>query len=862
MKTGFAIIEQLSYPFVVSPKMVYPRLVPSIVGFIIVLGLVVALRLLVVLAFGQFKFSLKLMNVSVPSSSAGISTKNVTFRRTMRERTVAPENSSLFPSATKRQPHQHIVYLGDSLTRYRFLDDVWRDHFGQQKTEEVTISADGTLDAGRATNELGSQALAPDWLLNEHVIGNWATFFNKTTDVFGDAMKCDCARGQVFNLGQETENRYYHNRVRSISRSFFMVYGDNMLAGHCGPNETRLARPRNYTTVHWARFKWHYLGGELAHFLQDHVARLDPKATQIQINAGHWPHGNIRQELQSIFEAALQVTEDVVWWESNPGRNVPISRLQSWRGLEIDERARGISQKELPVRYVPFPRSLWKPGQNRSADYFDGLHFAKPRIYRDWNRAEPLVTWDGVDDAGNGGSQSSARVTFIIAGASRSFAMVQKSILQNVVSVLCPAAYCHASVFLQLSLQDNVHSQNRSTSMNGSGFFVKKSEWPDVSLWKMRASTNFHMRRLDVQSAFEKRLFEDYVLNHSENPERQRTLRHYDPRRYSMWFTRYAAWKWMQDISRKGSRFTTEEQDLFVFLRPDIAWTWPVPPLSYFNVRRVGHVAESRQKREQKVWVHDTWFAPTPDTFAFLSSSVTARAYFSMESLVKPGVACLGGPNLELSHVPADVLKNDWACSNNGSAGYSELILWRKLEFSKISINWLHAAAVLVRVKGESSATEVPFCFLFDIRPNHGGDMSSFVLPQSGHAFNPTAYYALCQYASVGIFSGVSFFKRGAECLTRRRALLNGKSLSNSLGVFNVFMAPCSWNNTAQMFAATTTGLHAHFGPHPDRLELVARWGDEGGSTEKKQTKHFMSAEIDTRKLVPFIPTGPLLVNP
>jgi hypothetical protein len=102
-----------------------------------------------------------------------------------------------------------------------------------------------------------------------------------------------------------------------------------------------------------------------------------------------------------------------------------------------------------------------------------------------------------------------------------------------------------------------------------------------------------------------------------------------------------------------------------------------------------------------------SYFNNVPDTFALFTSKDAASRYFSLSELVRPGVACLGGPNFNENLVASRLEKSgiqtspsDW-CKNIPSPtpdqGWSERILRRKLEMSGLQVRYFSASAVLLR---------------------------------------------------------------------------------------------------------------------------------------------------------------------
>ena len=93
----------------------------------------------------------------------------------------APSPTTTTPTTTPPQK-QHIVMIGDSLTRYRYMEMVYFRHYSKYAPREVI-----------------------SWRK-----GDWNKFYKSTESVFGGYMSCDCFRGRTTgdNYARVTANRY------------------------------------------------------------------------------------------------------------------------------------------------------------------------------------------------------------------------------------------------------------------------------------------------------------------------------------------------------------------------------------------------------------------------------------------------------------------------------------------------------------------------------------------------------------------------------------------------------------------------------------------------------------------------------
>lgn len=281
---------------------------------------------------------------------------------------------------------------------------------------------------------------------------------------------------------------------------------------------------------------------------------------------------------------------------------------------------------------------------------------------------------------------------FILVGGARTLESTIDSFFNNIVTPLCPPRDCVAHLVTHLSSSDNRPSDNDTRGQ------VVAAQDANIHHYLENAPANVILHvvhRYDIASPEEAGamdLFEEETTN-STIKQRMQMFRKGDPRRYSMWFARAWAWRHVKDLAKD------HDFDFVAFTRPDMLWLMPINSVDFFY--------DKQSEGNNDVWVHDTYYNNVPDTFAFFTSMETAGKYFSMSVLVRPGIACLGGPTFNettveswLSEAGIETVASDW-CKNIPSPtpdqGWSERILRRKIELTGMQTRHFSAAAVLLR---------------------------------------------------------------------------------------------------------------------------------------------------------------------
>ncbi len=107
--------------------------------------------------------------------------------------------------------NKHLIFLGDSLTRYQYLDLLYLLTYSEYLIDTPTYN-----------------------IINEYTFPDLNTFYKITNKILAPYEKCDCFRDSSrHNENFEFENRYYYNPTQNISLSYIMFTGRyDTIKGH------------------------------------------------------------------------------------------------------------------------------------------------------------------------------------------------------------------------------------------------------------------------------------------------------------------------------------------------------------------------------------------------------------------------------------------------------------------------------------------------------------------------------------------------------------------------------------------------------------------------------------------------------
>lgn len=199
----------------------------------------------------------------------------------------ASDPSTCVPSGS------HIVFMGDSVTRYQYLSLAYLLHFGSPIHEDERRG-------------LGPGAKHP---LLESTWESWDEFFDSTTLELAPHEICDCYRARHWkstngSMIKTFENRYYHDPESNVTASFLSVFGLFPLTGRLWPSAAappatnqahmiNFGRRRGPTLYHnrtlsksFVRANWKSEWVDTFESLVPNLPGRPP--TALVLNSGHW----------------------------------------------------------------------------------------------------------------------------------------------------------------------------------------------------------------------------------------------------------------------------------------------------------------------------------------------------------------------------------------------------------------------------------------------------------------------------------------------------------------------------------------------------------------------------------------------
>jgi hypothetical protein len=276
--------------------------------------------------------------------------------------------ASLAAHSSSKHPI-HLVFIGDSVMRYSYLDFVYRIHFHQDPPMKLTCNDNRC--AGRQ---------------------KWEDFLVQSTRLFNGAMLCDCFRVDAQNVAENmTETRYYHHPSGKLSATFYLKNGNYSVYGKKNLSEAHI-----YSSVEEAhRDAW--VAGDHEELARDHIKYLKPRPTVVLINQRFWvipfDRADVRPELPGMMRSLLHHTDHVLWLQgtrtSTESRKDIVEKLNPTDDYVRSELcnsshplARSISVTKS-CHFIPFPPPLQREITQRANQYYsDYLHFSNNTVYK------------------------------------------------------------------------------------------------------------------------------------------------------------------------------------------------------------------------------------------------------------------------------------------------------------------------------------------------------------------------------------------------------------------------------------------------------------------------------------------------
>lgn len=275
----------------------------------------------------------------------------------------ANDNSTppwIYEAYEKLKGH-HIVFIGDSLTRFQYMSLALALHRGVPVRQ----------------SESPNPLAAHTWDIYSKEYDDWTNFEMHSSDLMAPNEYCDCYRKGNIDLKEVFENRYYVNES-----NFFLTYLGCFASnsrGHWQQGlDDNLRRP--HLTPSPPLWDWDPVTslGE-NNTLVNHLQRLIPKPTVIIINEGHWGHSWHEREwaLKRGLNELSHITPHLFWKTTTyKSANYP---------TEMGGRGEFYHHRETDEKICKYPEfegcfNLSWTRHCSPSSYYEGLHFL-PFVY-------------------------------------------------------------------------------------------------------------------------------------------------------------------------------------------------------------------------------------------------------------------------------------------------------------------------------------------------------------------------------------------------------------------------------------------------------------------------------------------------
>ncbi len=237
----------------------------------------------------------------------------------------------------------HLVFMGDSVTRYQYL----------------------SLSYYLRWSTWWDPAKHPN-LVNEKTYGSWTDFYRRTTAEYAPYSQCDCFRPENFDPTLTFENRYFWDPRFNNSLTYIQAFGHHGSHGHFFAGDVLMHRPAVLSTVSplW-KLDW-------PETITQHIAKLQPKPDFVVLNAGLWVNDYLNHGFQNAVVSALKAAGITGIWKTT---TFLADKGYSPQSKQVDEAMCNLMSLCLNLSWT---KSL------NSTSYWDNFHFNEP-IYKRMN---------------------------------------------------------------------------------------------------------------------------------------------------------------------------------------------------------------------------------------------------------------------------------------------------------------------------------------------------------------------------------------------------------------------------------------------------------------------------------------------
>jgi hypothetical protein len=283
------------------------------------------------------------------------------WARMMYEVGPGKSGSAEVPSTVERPQDLHIAFVGDSVTRYMYLDLVYflRHNKWIQDDDYPNI-------------------------LNAKHYPSWNAHYNASNQALSPNEVCDCFRNNPENSShidkEETiENRYFVDRERNNYATFIEVFGGYQSHGHLMPQDAFQQRQHselNFDKLLTDPFVWRH---DWPGLIRNYLNKMTPKPDYLVFNEGLWiEHELGNEEVQISIKNALDDTGIIGIYKTTTLPNINSGLAKRSAGVVFNRHDDAMCK--LIGKYLDF---AWTKDLGNE-HYWDGVHF-KPHVNRGMN---------------------------------------------------------------------------------------------------------------------------------------------------------------------------------------------------------------------------------------------------------------------------------------------------------------------------------------------------------------------------------------------------------------------------------------------------------------------------------------------
>ena len=263
----------------------------------------------------------------------------------------------------------HIAFVGDSVTRYMYLDLVYY----------------------LQTNQWVADNDAPN-ILNAKHFPSWNDHYEASNEALRPNEECDCFRnnpsnGTAIDKEETIENRYYRDLERNNYVTFIQVFGGYPAHGHWRPHEIFLDhnndnqkqqqhREMDFEKLQRDPFVWRY---DWPGLIREYLNQLEPKPEYLVFNEGLWIEHELNDaDVRQSIQDALDDTGIIGIYKTTTLPNINSGLAKRSAGVVFNRHDDAMSELIGNVLDFTWTKDLG------DEHYWDGVHF-KPHVNRGMN---------------------------------------------------------------------------------------------------------------------------------------------------------------------------------------------------------------------------------------------------------------------------------------------------------------------------------------------------------------------------------------------------------------------------------------------------------------------------------------------